>query len=497
MIDDNNRDRSGKEVDDLFGLSDDDRPTTDEPPIRAVARRGREAPEDGDAEEITDDLTEEAAAGTIIGTVRPEKPSARKARDPEEIEKRRARRKQKNGALPALRREMQPDTPALRAERVEAIRRDLVKRRRRKGTSMLMRLAICVLIPTVVVAWFLWNRASPLYESQSVIRVQSAETGASGGGGGLLSMFGGGGNGTVQDSVAVQKFLMSRDVLKRLDEDHGFISHFQDEDLDYFHRLPQDAFFEDAHAFYQKMVNVSFDPTEGVLEMSIKAATPEDAQRFGQAMIGYAEEMVDRLSDPIREAALADSQTSLKTAQDDLRRKQQIQAELQEQSQIFSMEAELTKEMQIIGALETELEALAAKLTNLRKVTSEQDPRVERLRSEVETKEAQIQARKDKVAGTLENQESLAEINTRLQSANFDVTVAMTILSETIAANKAAELEVSRQHRYVAMVDSPSLPDKSTYPKKVQTTALFFLIFLGGYILLSLTISLIREQASI
>ena len=47
------------------------------------------------------------------------------------------------------------------------------------------------------------------------------------------------------------------------------------------------------------------------------------------------------------------------------------------------------------------------------------------------------------------------------------------------------------------MVSSPSMPDRSTYPKKLELTALAFLCFLGFYIISSLTISLIREQASI
>ena len=76
----------------------------------------------------------------------------------------------KGSALPALRPDLKPDTPALRAERVEAIRRDLVRRRRRKGGGMLLKLWLFVFLPTCFVAWFLWFKASELYQSELYLR---------------------------------------------------------------------------------------------------------------------------------------------------------------------------------------------------------------------------------------------------------------------------------------------------------------------------------------
>ena len=402
----------------------------------------------------------------------------------------------KPSILPALRQEMRPDTPALRAERVEAIRRDLLKRRRRKGGKLLLRLMIFVLIPTLFVAVYLWNFATPLFVSHTVFTVQSAEGGVSGGGGGLLSRFLGGAAGG-NDPVAVQSFILSRDVLERLDADEDFIAHFQDPEIDRRNRIEADTSFEDAFDHYLKMVRVSYDPSEGVLEMAVRATTAEDAKRFSDAIIGYAEEMVDQLSDPIREAALSDAESSVGNAEERLVEAQSREAMLRNQRDIFSIEAEVAKEMQIIAAQEAELDAMVARRTNLLRVTDENDPRVERLTAQIETKTDQIQLRRNRITGGGADRASLADINSELQRATFEVTAAMAMFTSAIEAREAAQLELQRQHRYLANVAGPSLPDQPKYPRKFQTTALAFLIFLGSYILLSLTFSLIREQASI
>lgn len=401
------------------------------------------------------------------------------------------------GALPALRPEVRPDTPALRAERVEAIRRDLVRRRRRKGGGMVAKLLLFVLAPTLAVAWFLWFKATELYASDAVFLVQGAEMAPSGGGGILGAIGGGRGGSGLYDSVAVQSFILSRDVLKRLDDDHGFIAHFQVPEIDRLHRLAPDASFEEAYAFYRRMVSASFDPSEGVLELRVIATSAADAHRFASAIIAYAEEMVDALADPIRINALRDAETNLNAAESRLRAAQTAAAEIRKSLATFSVESELGKQTQIIAGMEVELEGLRGKLTNLRRVTSDNDPRVQRLIAQVETLTAQIAARQDSVTGSTASRMSLADINAEIERANFEVQAAMAIFSAAIEARETARKDAARQHRYLSVVVAPSIADRSNYPAKGQTVGLAFLICLGVYILASLTISLIREQASV
>lgn len=402
----------------------------------------------------------------------------------------------KGSALPALRPELKADTPALRAERVEAIRRDLVRRRRRKGGGMLVKLWLFVLLPTVLVAYFMWFKASELYKSDSQFMVQSADGGGASSGG-LLGAFLGGGGGTF-DPNAVQTYVLSRDVLGLLDAEHGWIAHFQQPGLDFFHRVEPDASFEDAYDHYTSMITVSFDPTEGIMEMSVVAADPQSAHRFSKAVIGYAETMVNRLSSRIQTDAVAEAERNLVETEERLRLAQESVAELQKAMDTFTVEGEVAAEMQIIGGMEVELEALRGRITNLRRVTSDTDPRVQRISNQIETLEAQIASRRSNMTGeSSSDRTSLADINLALTKARFEVEAASAIFAAAVERREVAHANARRQHRYLNTVTEPSMPDEANYPRKLETTALAFCAFLGFYIIGSLTISLIREQASI
>lgn len=404
----------------------------------------------------------------------------------------------KGSALPALRPDLKPDTPALRAERVEAIRRDLVRRRRRKGGGMLFKLWLFVALPTCLVAWFLWYKASDLYQSQSSFNIQIASPTAGGSAGALGGLFGGAIAGA-QESVAVQNFITSRDALARLDEQYGIIAHYRDPAIDWFHRDRGNT-FEDAFTHYKKMVQVSYDPTEGQLEMSLIAADAESARLFSKALIRYSEQMVDQLQDRMRVAALSDAEKNLKAAETRLEEAQLAAAEIRKQVETFSVEGEVSAEMSLIASLEAERERLKTRLATLRRITSEEDPRIAQLNTQIASLTEQIEDRRINVTGNDDgdgDKRSLADINAELERANFSVQSAKAIFASAIEAMEVARKEAARQHRYLAVISQPSLPDRANYPKKLEMTALAFLCFLGIYIVGSLTISLIREQASI
>lgn len=406
-------------------------------------------------------------------------------------------KKPRGSALPAIRKQ-DANLPAIRAERVEAIRRDLVRRRRMKGLGVLMRLVLLVVGPTMFVAWFLWTKASDLYETEAHFVVQASEFGGmvSQSGGGLFGAL----NGSMTDGVTVQNFILSRPVLQRLQDDHGLIDHFKNPELDWYHRLKADSSFEDAFQHYKRFVEVSFDPTEGVLHLTVVAADPAYAQTIALAIIGYAEAKVDSLSDPIRENALRDAETNRDEAEVALLEAQQAAAKIRRQLETFSVETEVTSEMQVITSMEIALEELRGRLANLRRRgATDDDPRVQRLEAEVATMQDAIAARREGVAGSSQNStgRSLADINAELERANFDVTIAMTRFTAATEALELAKNEAARQHRYLSVVVEPIMPDASNFPPKLELTALAFLCFLGIYIMLSLTISLIREQASI
>lgn len=103
---------------------------------------------------------------------------------------------------------------------------------------------------------------------------------------------------TQQGSIPVQSYLLSCDLLARLDDDLGFRAHFEGDNIDELQRLTPDSSNEDTYKLYQRMVRMGYEPTEGVIKTEVIAADPATGEAFANALIGYAEEQVDQLTAP-------------------------------------------------------------------------------------------------------------------------------------------------------------------------------------------------------
>ena len=141
-----------------------------------------------------------------------------------------------------------------------------------------------------------------MYATQSEFVIQQADAPQAGGMGGLFS---GTGFATSQDSITVQSYLQSRDAMLRLNAEQDFIGHFSAPGIDRCKRLDEEASKEAAYEVYRKHVSIGYDPTEGIIRMEVSAASPEKSRDFSQALINYAEEQVDNLTQRLREDQMA------------------------------------------------------------------------------------------------------------------------------------------------------------------------------------------------
>lgn len=133
------------------------------------------------------------------------------------------------------------------------------------------------MLPTFIAAFYFYMRAT-----KSEFVIQQAD-GGGGGAGGLGGLFSGTSMATQQDSISVQSYLLSRDVLARLDDDLGFRAHFEGDNIDELQRLTPDSSNEDTYKLYQRMVRIGYDPTEGVIKMEVIAADPATGEAFANA----------------------------------------------------------------------------------------------------------------------------------------------------------------------------------------------------------------------
>jgi capsular polysaccharide transport system permease protein len=375
---------------------------------------------------------------------------------------------------------------------VSRIQRDLVRRRRWSLFLLLTRLAIFVGLPTFLAGYYFYVVATPMYATKSEFVIQQAE---GQGGGGFGNLFQGTSMATQQDSIAVQSYLTSREAMLRLDSEQGFKMHFSQSGIDPLQALPPDASNEDAYAIFQDRVRVGYDPTEGLLRMEVAAADPETSQRFSEALVGYAEEQVDQLTQRLREDQMSGARASYASAEE---RRQAALAELlrlQEDLETIDPAGETAARTQRIAALQTQQQELEVELQTRLAVRRPNEAQVEVLQSQIRIIGDQI-ATIQNAAVNNDTGVSQAQKNTQLRLAEENYAFQNVLVQQALQAMETAQIEANRQVRYLSLSVAPVAPDEPTYPRAFENTVLAFLIFAGIYLMVSITASILREQVS-
>ena len=114
--------------------------------------------------------------------------------------------------------------------------------------------------------------------------------------------------------------------------------------------------------------------------------------------------------------------------------------------------------------------------------------------SEIRRLENQIGLLRNELSGG--NGGSLVSNNARLRQAEENYVFQVANVQATLIQVDTARIEATRQNLYLTISVPPIAPDSPTYPKAFENTVLAFLIFSGIYMMVSLTVSILREQVS-
>ena len=374
---------------------------------------------------------------------------------------------------------------------VRRIQFDIVARRRRKLALMWAKLSVFVLLPTLLAGWYYFMVATPMYAVTTKFVIQQATAASQ-----FSSMFSGTAFATSQDSVAVQGYLQSPVAMERLDKDNGFRAHFSDPSMDPIQRLPANANNTQTYNLYQRYVKVSYDPTEGLINMEVSAATPQKAVEFSKALVSYAEEQVDQMTSRLRgdqeKAALAnfeDAQVKLQAAQTGL-------VGLQEKYKTLNSEVEAGLVTSQIGALNGQLMTEKLSLAQLQANAEPNKARMDPVITRIKTLEDQIAQLRAGLTQDGSGGPSLASVQSQMVMATADVTTRQMMLAQATSAMETSRIEAQRQTRYLELAVEPTAPDTPSYPRAFENTLVVLLIFGGIYLMISMTVAILREQIS-
>lgn len=364
--------------------------------------------------------------------------------------------------------------------------------RRARGRRLALRVALFVLLPTALAAVYYGVIATAQYESYSLFTVQSSEARPTLGVEGLLAGITGGNAG--HDALTVRDYVLSRDMLQRLDKDLRFIDHYKAGTSDWFSRLAPDASFEDSYEYYAGKIYADYDQTTGAVTLRVRAFSADKAIAISQSVLASSEEMVNKLSERQRHDRIAYAEVDLKQAEVRLTAARKAVVALQQKYGDFSPLQTAEAAMKIRTALEGELAKARAEMMQLKSFMNDDAPQVRAANEKVKAISAQVAGESRRLVDPSKSNglnASFADFEEAMMEKEF----AEKVYQSSLASLELAREDANRQHRYLAVIAKPSKPDEATYPHRVRgVVAAFFVCFLLLGVV-SLMVAAVREHA--
>ena len=169
---------------------------------------------------------------------------------------------------------------------------------------------------------------------------------------------------------------------------------------------------------------------------------------------------------------------------------------LQEQFKVLSSETEVTLLTTQIGTLDNQLIQERLALAQIESNPNPNQARLEPVKRRIATLEGEIASLRSRLTEGQEGGTSLAQIQGQLMVAQADVETRQLMLAQSLQAKENSRMEANRQTRYLSTSVAPVPPDVPTYPRVFENTLVTLLILVGIYLMISMTVAILREQVS-
>jgi capsular polysaccharide transport system permease protein len=337
---------------------------------------------------------------------------------------------------------------------------------------------VLVALPVFVAILYFGFIASPVYISETRFIVRAA---AGGDAAGLQSIVQSGSlSRAVDETYAVNEYIQSFDVVDRLTQNDKLRDILSRPEADFLSRFP--SFFgkdtkERLLRSFKQHVTAQVDSGTGISTLEVRAFRPEDAQALAQALLKYAEDLINALNERAHQDAVKYAQKLVDENTAKLAGVQERLSGYRNRSLLVDPEKEAANALGSLTRLSTEISRLEAQLAQ-QKTLMPNSPALnssrERLKSyqdEFEKQRRLVVGDKSSIAAKMEGYEALA----------LERELSVKALTSSVIELEKARQDAQLQRLYLQSIVDPNLPDEALLPRRllmiIFISALSFCLF--------------------
>ena len=356
--------------------------------------------------------------------------------------------------------------------------------------SVRMMLA-AVALPTLMLFAYLVLWHSPMYESETIFAVRSASEAAAGAD--LASQIFKTGSSSLQDAQIVDAYLRSPDAFRQLDRKLGLVAHFSDRTKDVVSRLTKNPTADEKRRFWEAIATTTLDTDSGILTFKVRAYSPTIAREISQGILSEAESLVNSMNERSREDTLRLAENEVLVAQNRLADTQRALKNFRDTHRDIDLKSTITGLQGVVMGLEEERAKTSAQLAETASYMNADAPVRRALEARLAALDKQIASQRARLSDSKSDGNLNAQVS-EYERLTLDHSFAQKQMTSALGALENARISLLSKTRYLVAIESPTLPDESLYPRVLQFTAVFGLVLLLAYGLVTLVVASVREH---
>lgn len=293
------------------------------------------------------------------------------------------------------------------------------------------------------------------------------------------------------DQHQLQDYLLSQDVLRKLDDKLKLREHYSDTSKDLLSRLWRKE-IEWFHKYYLSHTEVYLDQATGILNISAQAYDAKLAQMIVNTLVEEGDYFVNGLAHALAQDQVNFLENQVKQIKAQVLIARQNVIAYQNKHSVISPQANAESLVVTLAQLEAKRIELDAQRNALKSYLVPNHPNVVQLEQQVVAIQKQIDTEKAKLAApTGKTLNSKVEEFQRLQ---FEAAFEEEVYKTALAALERGRIEAARTIKKVAIIQRPTLPEYPEEPRRFHNLIVYSLMIFVLVGIAHLMVSIVQEH---
>lgn len=282
----------------------------------------------------------------------------------------------------------------------------------------------------------------------------------------------------VQDTQIVTDFIQSRAAIEQPDSKIDFRKLYSADTIDWWARFDKSKSIEKFTQYWKSMVNVSIAIPSGVVDLKVRAFSPQDASEIASEIIARSEALINGLNARMDREAVANAEDEFNRMSARLTKASlALEAARNDTGLLDAHKSSDALSELITGARGALLQLKQQYATQLNYV-AETAPQMLTLKSRIDASSAQIAELESKITKTDltgEGDFTLANAMSKFEELDLERQVAEKLYGGAAASLEIAHIAAESKFMYLNTFVWPAVPEEAEYPHRALYPIAVFL----------------------